>query len=367
MRNKLKQIFFIIIFSMLNASISLVMDLNSDEILVDKNSNDEILVPNFSKLMTIYITLEHLKRGEITLSDEITLNDSEDFSKDYKLKDLIPILMIANKEEVCSAIAKHISGSIPAFVKLMNQQSKLLLMNATFEDPLGSYDNECITSAKDIAILIKALMLKHQNYFKIFKNKYHEFYNTDIINDNDIIHRTNFPIYALASGMNQGNYNSAVFIKNKNMFLVSISLEDSTLENNNKNIIKGINYALENFETFKLYDKGQEVSEHRVWYGNKHSIKTGFTDNIYITIPKYTYHTLKAVIKYNPKSFAPINIGDVVGVFEILNKDSKIIKTSPVISLENVVPTNIYFQGLDFIIYNLFQRRNFIEQNGFTS
>ena len=161
-------------FDDLTAPSYLVMEHSNGQVLFEKNSNEQRPVAGLVKMMTTYIALENVKTGNKTLSDVIIASKNsvgvggnhafvyagEKFLYENALKAVI----INNCNDVAIAVAENIAGSQSEFVKLMNDKAKELGMNnTTFYDCTGLSDNNKST-AYDMALLSRALILNHPDY-----------------------------------------------------------------------------------------------------------------------------------------------------------------------------------------------------------
>ena len=67
--------------------------------------------------------------------------------------------MLLSANDGCNVIAETVSGSIEAFVDLMNQYAELLgCTNTHFANPHGYHDDNHYTTARDLAIMAQAAM-----------------------------------------------------------------------------------------------------------------------------------------------------------------------------------------------------------------
>ena len=73
------------------------------------------------------------------------------------MEDCLYGMMLESANEVCVAVAEHISGSVDAFVELMNQKAASLgCTNTHFTNPNGLPDENHYTTAHDMALIAQA-------------------------------------------------------------------------------------------------------------------------------------------------------------------------------------------------------------------
>lgn len=150
-----------------------VMEPASGRVMEGENIHTKRAPASVTKLMVAYIVMEKLARGEIKLTDRITvskeasqiggsqvyLKEGEEFS----LEELMKAMIIASANDAAYAVAEHISGTPQAFVAIMNEKAKLLGMNNTeFQSvhglPPGKDQKEDQASCYDLALLGRALL-----------------------------------------------------------------------------------------------------------------------------------------------------------------------------------------------------------------
>ncbi|WP_026884866.1 D-alanyl-D-alanine carboxypeptidase family protein [Clostridium akagii] len=145
-----------------------LMDATTGEILYGKNIDEQFHPASTTKIMTALLTIENTKSDDIvTLSNDFTtknhtLLDGNTLclqnGEQLPVKDLLYGLLLRSANDSAVALADHISGSVPAFAKLMNERAKELgCTNTNFQNPNGLYDKDHLTSAKDLALILKKL------------------------------------------------------------------------------------------------------------------------------------------------------------------------------------------------------------------
>jgi D-alanyl-D-alanine carboxypeptidase (penicillin-binding protein 5/6) len=153
-----------------------LMDARTGEILFEENAREKLRPASMVKLMLSYVVLQKIKDGELRLSDIVTasaraakvggsqvyLKQGEQFSVD----DLLKAVMIQSANDACIALAEHISGSVEAFVALMNETAEDLgLKEADFRYahglPPNAGEEPDLVSAYDMALLSKRLIEDH--------------------------------------------------------------------------------------------------------------------------------------------------------------------------------------------------------------
>jgi D-alanyl-D-alanine carboxypeptidase len=152
-----------------NEGPAFVLDLKSDLILYSEEADRLWHPASLTKLMTAYMTFEALKAGRITKDSK--LHNSATARAQPPSKIGLPlnatltvgkgleILIVKSANDVAVMFAEKLGGSVDNFAKMMNQTARRLGMRKTrFFNPHGLPHNDQVTTARDMAILAKAII-----------------------------------------------------------------------------------------------------------------------------------------------------------------------------------------------------------------
>ena len=131
------------------------------KVFLSEHMHDRLFPASTTKILTLYLALKY---G--TLSDEVTVSKNavsvpSDSSvaglregEQLTLEDLLYGIMLPSGNDSAVAIAEHISGSVDAFVQLMNQEANALgATNSHFVNPHGYHDKDHYTTAYDLYLI----------------------------------------------------------------------------------------------------------------------------------------------------------------------------------------------------------------------
>ena len=147
----------------LKSSVALVLDQETNEVLLSKNSEAVLPIASLTKLMTALVVVEaRLPMDEvISIANEDV--DTEKFSSSrlavgttLTRGDALHLALMSSENRAAHALGRHYPGGLPAFVEAMNAKARLLGMHDThYVEPTGlSSQNQ--SSAKDLANLVKS-------------------------------------------------------------------------------------------------------------------------------------------------------------------------------------------------------------------
>ncbi len=151
---------------------ALLMELNSGQILFEKDGETARRPASVTKLMTMLLAFEALESGQLALDSVITVSEHAagmggsqvylEPNEQQTVEDILKCMIVSSANDAAVAMGETIAGSEEAFVKMMNEKAKELGMEQThFENACGLEAEGHVMSAKDIAILSRELVLKH--------------------------------------------------------------------------------------------------------------------------------------------------------------------------------------------------------------
>ena len=157
------------------AEATIVVDVNTGKVLHAENATYPWYPASVTKLMTTYTTLRAVREGRITLNSLFTVSANAAAQSPTKMgfpvgtqvtvDNAIKMLMVKSANDMAVLLAEGVSGSIENFAAEMNRNAKALGMTQTnYVNPNGLPADEQITSARDLAILARALIREFPEY-----------------------------------------------------------------------------------------------------------------------------------------------------------------------------------------------------------
>lgn len=159
----------------------LLVEADSGKILEQKEAGRPWYPASVTKLMTVYVALNAVKNGRLTMDTPLTVSAAAASQQPSKmgfkpgtvvtLDNAIKMVMVKSANDMAWVVGEGVGGSMPAFVAEMNQVAQHLGMSGThFENPNGLPDPEQVTTARDLAILARAIIYhfpEHEALFRI--------------------------------------------------------------------------------------------------------------------------------------------------------------------------------------------------------
>ena len=316
----------------INSKYAVVYNLNDDNIIYEKNSNEKSSVASLTKIMTTILTIEKVSNLDdtvtVTYNDLLGLNGYAvaGFKAGDKVtyNDLIYALMLPSGADAGQILANSIAGSIEEFANLMNEKANTIGMkNTHFSNPIGK-DDDNYSTASDMALLLK-YAIKNDKFKDVFnKSEYTTTNNIKLTKTtNSVAKKYSIDISSL-TGSKTGFTNEASYclaststLNNVNYLVITLGAEKLPDHINDTMYLYNYfdsNYSykeiLKNKQLLKTIKvKESKTKEYNI-YSNK-SIKKYLSNDIDLNKIKYEY---KGVEVLNRK----IKKGDYLGKVKII-------------------------------------------------
>ena len=188
----------------------LVVDADSGQVLIDNEATAVWYPASLTKLMTVYVALDAVRNGRLTLDTPLIMSlraarmapSKMGFrpGTEVTLDNALKMLMVKSPNDVAVMIAEGISGSVEAFADEMNADAQRLgLHELHFVNPNGLHDPGHVSSARDMAIIARALLREFPDHADLFSIGALQLGNQYIANHNGLLGR-----YPGADGMKTG-------------------------------------------------------------------------------------------------------------------------------------------------------------------
>ncbi|HEY2186386.1 MAG TPA: D-alanyl-D-alanine carboxypeptidase family protein [Xanthobacteraceae bacterium] len=158
-----------------SAEALLVIEADSGKVLFQQNAGHPWYPASVTKLMTAYVTLRAVKEGRITLDQPLTVSANAVAQSPVKMgfgagtvvtvDNALKMMMVKSANDIAVVLAEGVGGSIEGFADLMNWNARRLgMVQTSFVNPNGLPADDQVTSARDLAILARALIHDFPEY-----------------------------------------------------------------------------------------------------------------------------------------------------------------------------------------------------------
>ncbi|MFV0314105.1 MAG: D-alanyl-D-alanine carboxypeptidase family protein [Anaerotignum sp.] len=349
----------------ISAETAILIDAKTGEILFDKNSKTKMYPASITKLMTILLALENGNLSDtITFSHEavygiepnsahIAMQEGEQITLEQALYGIL----LRSANEVSSAVAEYVDGSIETFAQHMTQRAKELGCETTnFVNANGLFDENHYTSAYDMSLIAKEL-LKQDAFVEMMGTTYYEIPPTNkqsetryLYGQHQMLNKNSTYYYEYATGGKTGYVTEALntlvtYAKKGDTELISVVLKCNGAQHyvDTKALFE---YGFTNFETTKVFSATDYTNTVEVLetYKNKTSslgtITVAPAEDFYKTVPVGTTLSDVEIELNSPQTInAPITEGEEIGTITVTSANETI-ATVPLLAQQTIQETS---------------------------
>ncbi|UVW28557.1 D-alanyl-D-alanine carboxypeptidase family protein [Massilia sp. H6] len=342
----------------------LLLDATSGQVIAAQDQNARIEPASLTKVMTAYVTFSALRDKKLTLDTMVNVSTRAwkvdassskmfiDPATPVSVNDLLHGLMIQSGNDAAVALAEAVAGDEGTFVTLMNRESERLGMkNTRWANPHGLPDANNYSTAFDLAVMAASVIRDFPQFYKIDSIKQFTYNKITQQNRNRLLWldptvdgmktgHTDSSGYSMIASARRPNGNTG------QRRLISVVLGTTSDSVRTQESQKLLNWGFQNFDTVKLYSKGQTVATPPVWKGSQSTVKIGFTRDVLVTVPKGVAAKMKPVLERKDPLMAPLARHSKVGTLK-MTVDGKPLLALPVVALEEVPEASIFGRAWD--------------------
>jgi len=228
---------------------ALIVDGETGKVLYARNQNEERHPASLTKMMTLYLLFDSLKKGQIALNSTIPISAHAAAQKPTNLHlspgdtitvDLaIKAIVVRSANDVAVAVAEALGGTESHFAELMTAKARALGMRDTFyHNASGLPDNLQITTASDLATLARHLAYDFPQYFHYFSTSSFVFRGVEFPTHDNLIGR-----YAGADGIKTGytgasGFNLVSSVVRDNVHVIGVVMGGRTARKRDKEMVR---------------------------------------------------------------------------------------------------------------------------------
>ena len=225
---------------------AIVIDAKSGEILYAKHADSPRYPASITKIMTLYLTFEALAAGKLHPEDRVLVSPHAAAQAPTKLgvragesvsvTEAMEGMATKSANDMAVAMAERIGGTESRFAALMTLRAQELgMQNSHFVNASGLPDSRQLSSARDIAILSRAVMRDYPQYYKLFSLQEFRFRGQILANHNHLLGR--MPgVDGLKTGFtNASGFNLAVSAVRDNRRLIAVVMGGPTTAQRDQN------------------------------------------------------------------------------------------------------------------------------------
>ena len=323
-----------------------VLDLSTDTVLLSKQSDLPMPPASMSKLMTVYMVFERLKKGSLNLDDTFLVSEkawkkggSKMFVKvgdRIKVADLLRGIIVQSGNDACIVVAEGIGGTEEAFAEMMTRRAaELGLKNSRFANSTGWPDPKHRMSARDLAELSRLLIEKFPDLYKIFNEKTFTFSKIKQSNRNPLLYRD-----IGADGLKTGHTETAGYgltasaIREGRRIVLVINGLGSVRERSQESL-RLMEWAFRAFKPYALFKKDEVVTKADIWLGAVSTVPLAISQDVDLTLSRNARDKTKVIVRMKNPVAAPVRKGQPLATL-VITAPNFATREIPLIAAETV-------------------------------
>ena len=303
----------------------LLMDYDSGQVLASANADEALPPASLTKMMTSYIVEQALRSGKLKQTDLVTVSENAwcrgtsaescmylPLNSQATVIDILRGIIIQSGNDASKAIAEHMAGSEAGFAKLMNLEAQRLGMtHTTFVNPTGLPDPAHKSSARDLAILARAIIRDGAEYYPIYAEREFKYNGIKQGNRNALLY-TDPTVDGLKTGHTaEAGYCLVTSSKRNDMRLISVILNTHSAQARADQTRTLLGWGYGSFEKTTPIAANAVVATAKVSFGKADTVAAVLGSPWMLTVPRGTQ--VQTSVELKPGVEAPVAKGAVIG------------------------------------------------------
>ncbi|MRG72979.1 D-alanyl-D-alanine carboxypeptidase [Alphaproteobacteria bacterium HT1-32] len=196
---------------------SIVVDAETGKVLYARNPDTRRYPASLTKIMTLYMVFSALEEKRITMDTEFKVSHRAagqapsklglKAGSTIKVRDAVLALVTKSANDAATVIAENLSGTEIRFARDMTERARGLGMRKTqFRNASGLPNRRQLSTARDMALLGRAIMRDFPEYYKLFNTRSFTYGGRTYGNHNNLLHS-----YKGTDGIKTGYINASGF------------------------------------------------------------------------------------------------------------------------------------------------------------
>ena len=310
----------------LESGAAILIEQSTGQVLYFHNAHEQLRPASVTKIMSILLIMEQIDSGKLSYSDTVSCSETArsmggsqiwlDPRETLTVDEMLKAICVVSANDCVVAMAEHIAGSEEAFVQMMNDKAKELGMNDTcFKNCHGIDEDGHVTSAYDIALMSRELLLNHPDvtkYTTIWMDTLRDG-KSQLVNTNKLI-KTYKGITGLKTGSTSlALYNLSASATRDDLSLIAVIMKAPSTKVRFAEASKLLDYGFSKFSFKNFGNKNDVIQNVDVSKGVKKTVNAILEDNAGTLIEKGKENQITQNITINDNIQAPLKKGDKIG------------------------------------------------------
>lgn len=324
-------------FLNLEAGSAILIEQNSGQILYGYNIHEKLHPASVTKVMSLLLIMEALDSGKITLDTQIPCSSNAasmggsqiwlDTTETLSVHEMLKAIAVVSANDCVVAMAEYLGGTEEGFVQMMNARAKELGMNdTTFKNCHGLDEDEHLTSANDIALMSKELLVNHPKI-----TEYTTIWMDSLRNGKSGLSNTNKLVknYSGCTGLKTGSTSLALFnlsasATRDGLSLIAVVMKAPTSALRFSNATSLLDYGFNNYSYKSFANQGDTVKSIIVTKGVSEQVNAIYETSPSFLIKKGEESGITYEMDLKESIQAPVSQGQLLGRITYSLNDTKL-------------------------------------------
>ncbi|PIE45465.1 MAG: serine-type D-Ala-D-Ala carboxypeptidase [Gammaproteobacteria bacterium] len=348
----------------IGAKAYILMEAGTQRVLLKHHENKQVSPASITKLMTAYVVYQAIANGEIATTDKIAVGRNArykaigsrmflELGSEVSIDQLLHGLVIQSGNDAAIALAEAVSGTEEDFVELMNAAAKQLGMkNSHFKNVTGLTEEGHYMSAKDIAILSRAIITEFPKDYQLYKQRSFTWNKIKQDNRNGLL-QLDPSVDGLKTGHTEAaGYCLASSAKRGKMRLISVVLGTQSPRAREQASKKLLDYGFAHYAIKLLYQAGKKAASVAIEDGVDETLDISVLKDVALPVRKTGKPEIEAFLQVDKTIEAPVTRGQQVGTIDF-QLSGQLYYQVPVVAMKSVAEIG-FFAGLWRSITSIF-------------
>ncbi len=330
-----------------SAPSAVLMEKETGTVLYEKDAHAKLEPAGVTKVMTLLLTMEAIDAGQLSYDTVITasahacsMGGSQiwlEENEQMTVNDMLKAVCVVSANDCAVALAEAVAGSEEAFVEKMNQRAAELGMNdTTFKNATGLPAEGHVTSAWDIALMSRELILNHpdiRNYTTIWMDSLRDG-KSELVNTNKLIR-----FYEGATGLKTGSTDSALYClsgtaERDGMELISVIMKAPTSAQRFDDAKTLLSYGFSTYALETIVPQ-EALPPIPVELGTQATVQPVLGEGTALLLEKAKAGQLSQSVELAESAAAPVARGDTLGTLTVTAGEETVAQI-PIVAGEDV-------------------------------
>jgi serine-type D-Ala-D-Ala carboxypeptidase (penicillin-binding protein 5/6) len=330
----------------------ILLDLNSNQVLAERDADAQADPASLTKLMTAYLVFGAIRDKKLSLEQTLPVSQRAwaerkgggslmfiDTTMTPKVDELLRGMIVQSGNDASVVLAEAVGGSLDVFVSMMNKQAQAWgLKNTQFRNVTGLSEPGHHASARDVATIAAKIITDFPDFYTLYSIRQFTYNKIKQDNRNLLLGRD-----PTVDGMKTGFTEAAGYclvasavreLPNGKRRLVSVVLGTASRDARAAESQKLLNWGFQAWDTVRLFEAGAPVMSAPVWKAKVPEVPLGAPGAMFVSVPKGEGDKLKTQVERTDPLVAPLTQGQQVGQIKVTTSAGTPVATVPLVVMK---------------------------------